>query len=58
LLAGIVMGLLMPVLLYKLSVRYNFTWLFTLEKPETKDTSENKKLLSDEDQKPKQQVPH
>jgi fucose 4-O-acetylase-like acetyltransferase len=32
LIAGIVNGLILPVLLYKLSVRFNFTWLFTLEK--------------------------
>lgn len=37
LVCGIVMGLLVPVLLYKLSVRYNFTWLFTLEKAKNRN---------------------
>lgn len=36
LITGIVLGLLLPVCLYKISVRYNFTWLFTLEKKATK----------------------
>jgi fucose 4-O-acetylase-like acetyltransferase len=32
LIAGIVGGLLLPIVLYKLSLRFKFAWLFTLEK--------------------------
>ncbi|MBX2939423.1 MAG: acyltransferase [Ferruginibacter sp.] len=45
LLAGISMGLIVPVLLYKLSVRYKFTWLFSLEKKETIAPAEQQKYL-------------
>ncbi len=43
LISGILSGLIIPLLLYKLTVRFNIRWLFTLEKV---PSAENEKILS------------